>query len=214
MRSVSIPLSLVLAALSSGAACGPNGEGRVEGERLTVATCDVQGPRVFEPFGMALTFMAAERDGDVALLRFAPRVRLSPPTDQLAVTVVGVSALEETLARDGVAEVPVAAAQTWAAAGVGGAAPESANPTVVRVSLALPDTCPQDSTPRVGREGTARFTSFGTNRDQRIAGRLSFELVDLRSGEAVGEAFEARFDFRVQLGSPYQQFIDPTSQGY
>ncbi len=214
MRSFPAFVMFCLATLATGAGCGPNGEGRLEGQRLTVTACNIAGPRVFEPFGMALTFMAVERDGDVALLRFAPRVRLSPPTDQIAVTVVGVEALQEALARDGVAEIPIVEAAPWASAGVGGAAADAAHPAIARVSLALPDTCPEDHTPRVAREGRARFTSFGTNRDQRIAGTLSFELVDLRSGEVVGEGFEGRFDFRVQLGSPYQQFIDPTSQGY
>jgi hypothetical protein len=84
----------------------------------------------------------------------------------------------------------------------------------VGIGLALLETCDGSTVPLVAHAGTATFYELGVAGDARVRAHFSFDLFDDRSGERVGWGFEADVDFDVSLGTPTQQFVDPSSQAF
>ncbi len=185
------------AALASG--CDQGG-GQVHGELLEVSSCRAHDERrIFAPFDLELDFLGTELDVETLTLRFAPRLRLTPPTDTLVVIVENLRDVRRVIRDEGLVTLPIRASVVH-------------DPTEVRVGLALLETCPASRESLAGTNGTATFRSIGADKGDLVDGELTFEVVDMRTNTIVGQGFHATFDFEVGLGTPYQQFNDPQSQ--
>lgn len=188
------PHTLLLAALIAltvASACKHQGEGVVQGESLTLKQCLEDEPVTrFEPFRMELNFMQVMRHEDVVMLNFSPGIRRWPVPDLFALTIDDLTLIQEDIASHGVAVRHIEDGK-------------------VGVSLHLPETCIDTSQSLRAQNGTVTFTAFKTMRGDDIRGNVTFDLVDLRTDETVGEALSAEWDFKVTVGTPHQPFADP-----
>lgn len=194
-RTAALAWSLVWIAAAGGC---DQGSGFVRGEELVVQDCRAaRTSRTFAPFELELTFMAADRKDDVMLMVFAPEVRAAPPTDRLAVTVSDLAGLRQDIKMQGFAERVL-----------------GSDDSVVRVELGLYDQCPQALYGVIASSGLARFDALSPHGGEPVRAHFDFELANQRTGEPIGYGFVAEVDFDVELGSPYQEYIDPVSQNH
>jgi len=164
------------------------GSGWVEGAWLDVPDC--RGPGAssrFEPFDMAIHFLAVDREGEGAQLRMTDSASRRLPGDQLAVVLDAWPAIDEELRANGEARRLV---------GEGG----------VEAGLTLLGRCAHPSASLRAVSGELVLTSFGVARGDRVTGAMRFHVADRRTGLAVGEDFRAEFDFAVEPGRPYLPF--------
>jgi len=118
---------------------------------------------------------------------------MAPVSDSLVITVENYAAVRAQIAAEGAATLPL---------GADGA----------QVSMAMLDTCPESMIPLIGVNGSVTFTQLGTLTGDRISAELEFDLIDARTLEIVGPAFDVSFDFEVQAGTPHENFSDPRRQ--
>jgi len=200
IRAVGSGRTLTLICALAVAGCD-QGAGEVSGSWLEVPGCD--GPetsRRFEPFHLHLGAMGAEREADVMVLRFAHDGQRTGLTDQLVVVVEGVDAARGEIASAGMA--------SWVLGGPPALGRASALPPgapQVRASLALVGRCRYSSASLIA-SGSATFTALGSSGGQRVAGELTFDVLDARDGGLLGEGFTASFDFDVEPGQPYRTY--------
>jgi hypothetical protein len=81
----------------------------------------------------------------------------------------------------------------------------------IRVSLAMPSSCPDSTQAIEGYDGSLTFMEFDTG--GRIAGSARFDLWDRRvrqagTGGAMAKDARMDFDFKVREGRPYEDFSD------
>ena len=172
-------------------ACGNQGDGLVQGASLTLDGClDTEAVTRFEPFRMKLNFMQVMRHEQVVMLSFSPSIRRWPVPDLFTLTIDGFTRVQEDIESDAVAVRLI----------------EDGD---IGISLHLAETCSDTSQSLRAQNGTATFTAFDTRRGDTIRGSVTFDLVDLRTGEFVGEGLSAKWDFKVTVGTPHQPFADP-----
>jgi len=182
-------LSLILVLAISG--CRDQGTGHVHGPILSLQDCEAQGATTtFEPYVLPLRFMAMARSGDVLLLTFSDQERRWPVPDTFVVTLDDVGKIQDEIAAQGFAERSIAEDD-------------------VGVTLGLLDTCEMNTQPLRASQGTLRMTALATSKGEKVAGEITFDLVDLRDGTVAGTELTATFSFRVMVGTPYQPFVDP-----
>ena len=192
LRSHTLLLS-VLITLTLTTGCKHQGEGVVEGASLTLEGCLEDEPVTrFEPFRMELNFMQVMRHEDVVMLNFSPGIRRWPVPDLFALTIDDLALIQEEIESHGSAIRDIEDGQ-------------------VGISLHLAETCIDTSQSLKAKNGTVTFTALKTMRGDDIRGRVTFDLVDLRTHETVGEALSAEWDFKVTVGTPHQPFADPFS---
>lgn len=184
-----------------GGGCDTGG-GFVRGDLLVVEGCRGDGrDRTFEPFDMELTFMGAERAGDVVLVRLAPEAGQPQELDQLVIVVDGYEAARAGIAEGGEVTMPLRALAT-----------ASPGEEQVEVGLVLLQRCSTSLAPLRAASGEVTFVRLGATRGERVVGSMRFELMDDRSGEIVGHGFVAEFDFEVAIGQPSRLFSPSTNR--
>ena len=184
-----------LGALLLVAACDQGG-GLLEGAWLVAPDCGGSGrAQRFEPFARELEVMGASEEDGALTLRFAPAGAGWASSDQLVVVLEAAETARAQIAEDGEARWPIEEAD-----GQVPTAPE------VRASVALLSTCPRITAGLAASGGAATFTSLGRHKGERVRGTLSFDVVDGRTGELLGEDFRADFDFEIALGQPHRTF--------
>ena len=175
--------------------CPDQGEGHVRGERLTLSACSELGADVsLEPFHMELDFMSLSRNESVIIMSFSSSERRWPIPDLFVMTIDDGDALIEEIAAHGVAS-------------------RSVQDHAMGISLSLSDTCASPLQSLRAAVGEAQFYAMGTYKQARVTGEVAFELMDMRTGDTVGESFTADFDFEVLVGTPFQSFSTPESTG-
>jgi hypothetical protein len=186
-----IALAPLLLALAP--ACGPQGAGIVEGGPLVVADCTRRGALArFEPFELDLGFMALERDADVVVMRFQRDAELVPLTDTFTLTIDDYSVVKAEIATAGSTSRSIAQG--------------------LHVGMTLTERCPAATAAMLAHFAHATFERLSVDGGQRVTFTAVFDLFDERSGEQIGWNLSAAADFEVLLGTPYQQFSDPSSQ--
>lgn len=184
-----------LGALLLVAACD-QGSGHLEGAWLVVPDCGGSGrAQRFEPFARELGVMGASEEDGALTLRFAPVGAGWASSDQLVVVLEAAETARAEIAREGEVRWPIAEAD--------GRLPISPE---VAASVALLSTCPRLTAGLAASSGAATFTSLGRRDGERVRGTLSFDVVDRRTGELLGEDFRADFDFEIAVGQPYRSF--------
>ena len=190
MKAVVASLVLVFWGLTA-AACIDQGSGVMRAESLTIADCGEGG--VWNSLEMELSYLSVLRASDAAVIRVSTTSQMAPMSDSLIITVEHYAAVQALIVAEGAATLPL---------GVDG----------TQVSMAMLGTCPESMIPLMGANGSVPFTQLGTLTGDRISAELEFDLIDARTQEVVGPAFEVSFDFEVQAGTPHENFSDPRRQ--
>lgn len=175
-----VAFGLVLTATTG---CADTDVGFLSGDLLFVEGCRDGEDVVFEPYKLQGTFFALQRLGDIVFIRMQPSGRPLSVTDALVVEVTDPDLVAQRLG----IPIPID------------------NPKV-RSSLHVLGSCPTSAQAMTAHGGTITFTEWGTNKGDRVAATFDFDLVDDRTGEAVGLGFEGSFSFDVKVGEPYQPF--------
>ena len=171
-------------------ACSEQDSGELTGDFLVVKACRGGKDFVFDGEGeddagyvMDGEFFALQQQGEVAFIRMQPGGKHLDRTDALIVQVNDIDFVRQRLNQPVFFDNPQ-----------------------VRASLHLLGSCPDTSQATTAANGYIEFTTFGVERDDRVAAELEFDLHDERTGEVVGLGFEGSFDFTVKVGQPYQPF--------
>jgi hypothetical protein len=176
-------------------ACADLESGHLEGLRLEVPDCDGIGRmRTFEPFRLAFRHVSVNREGTGATVRLSPSAAEPLRTDQVVFSIP--DAFEAKSLNGNESVVPLALDLDASAEGVPGKA---------RLNVVLMQSCRNRSAALVGR-GRLELDSWGDRDGDRVAGRLEVDVVDPRTGEVRGAAFEGHFDLRVDTGTPFNAF--------
>ena len=190
MKAVATSLLLVFWGLTA-TACIDQGSGVMRAESLMIADCGEAG--VWTSLEMEFSYLSVLRATDAAVIRVSTTSQMAPVSDSLVITVENYAAVRAQIAAEGAATLPLGADGS-------------------QVSMSMLDTCPESMIPLIGVNGSVTFTQLGTLTGDRISAELEFDLIDARTLEIVGPAFDVSFDFEVQAGTPHENFSDPRRQ--
>ena len=176
-------LALALASLLG---CGTDDTGRLHADWIEVKGCRDGQDQRFEPYELDGKFFGVENREGVAFLRMQQSGRRLGAADAL---VIEIDDLGYAQAHLGVAQ--------------------ALDGVTTRATVSLYGSCPDTRQSVVAAGGTVTFHSLDLDADGHVAGDIAFEdLLDLRTGQAVGKHFTGSFDFHVIASPPHQGFAN------
>jgi hypothetical protein len=171
------PLLLAMVLVAATVACGSE-SARLTGDWLVVDPCLDGAPRNFQPVKLSFDHLVWVRNSDAnAFLEARRGWRDATHSDELVVQFLDLPAVRESFRT----------------------APGTSLPFdgIVRVTLALGESCPDSLQPLVALTGTLALDDFELGQGGRVSGTVRFDLRDLRAdatAEPAGRNLVLTFD--------------------